>query len=370
MKTVCELNQCAGCMACIDTCPKSAITIEDEILHYNAVINPDKCINCNSCQRVCQELHTAKKRVPVFWKQGWTNETDRARSSSGGLAYALAKSFIESGGMVAACVFNEGIFGFQLFDTTDDLDLIRGSKYVKSDPTGVFKRIKEALKDKKVLFIGLPCQVSSLLNFVGEFNDDYLYTVDLVCHGTPSPQIIADFFEESHLDIKETRSISFRKNNIFRLTHNGLPFSQPFNMDAYSIAFLNSICYTDNCYSCKYASWERVSDITLGDSWGSELDEVEREKGISIVLCQTSKGKELIEASDLTLMDVDKDMIIRCNHQLSHPSIKTSKHDIFMKSYLKDRKVSKAVRRCFPKHYIKQFIKTCLHLVFAKDWMP
>ena len=40
------------------------------------------------------------------------------------------------------------------------------------------------------------------------------------------------------------------------------------------------IDYTENCYSCRYASQSRVSDISLGDSWGSELSEEEKKKGI------------------------------------------------------------------------------------------
>ena len=38
VKTVCAKNQCVGCMACFDMCPKSAITIVDTRQAYNAVI--------------------------------------------------------------------------------------------------------------------------------------------------------------------------------------------------------------------------------------------------------------------------------------------------------------------------------------------
>lgn len=39
MKTVCTTNQCAGCMACVDICPKSAITVQDNLDSYNALID-------------------------------------------------------------------------------------------------------------------------------------------------------------------------------------------------------------------------------------------------------------------------------------------------------------------------------------------
>ena len=54
MVTVCEKDMCAGCMACIDICPKDAITIRDSLHAYNAVIDTDKCVECTACHKVCQ----------------------------------------------------------------------------------------------------------------------------------------------------------------------------------------------------------------------------------------------------------------------------------------------------------------------------
>lgn len=53
MKTVCEIDKCAGCMACIESCPQNAIKIEDTLSAYNAVISEEKCIDCGICFRVC-----------------------------------------------------------------------------------------------------------------------------------------------------------------------------------------------------------------------------------------------------------------------------------------------------------------------------
>ena len=39
MKTVCKLDQCTGCMACIDICPKDAVRIKDSLISYNAIID-------------------------------------------------------------------------------------------------------------------------------------------------------------------------------------------------------------------------------------------------------------------------------------------------------------------------------------------
>ena len=45
MVTVCEKDMCAGCMACIDICPKDAITIRDSLHAYNAVIDTDNVLS-------------------------------------------------------------------------------------------------------------------------------------------------------------------------------------------------------------------------------------------------------------------------------------------------------------------------------------
>lgn len=37
MRTVCKQNSCTGCMACVGKCKKEAISIQDNLLAYNAV---------------------------------------------------------------------------------------------------------------------------------------------------------------------------------------------------------------------------------------------------------------------------------------------------------------------------------------------
>ena len=89
LKTVCNIDQCAGCMACIDICPVAAITIQDSLKAYNAVIDNEKCIGCNACHRVCQSNNPATTIKPVLWKQGWAEESIRSMSSSGGFGTAM-----------------------------------------------------------------------------------------------------------------------------------------------------------------------------------------------------------------------------------------------------------------------------------------
>ena len=60
MNMVCEKNKCAGCMACVDICPKQAISVLDDMEHMNAVIDTNLCVNCNACHNVCQQNKPAE----------------------------------------------------------------------------------------------------------------------------------------------------------------------------------------------------------------------------------------------------------------------------------------------------------------------
>lgn len=253
-----------------------------------------------------------------------------------------------------------GKFEFDFAETEDEVCKFTGSKYVKSNPEGVYKKILEKLKlGRKVLFIGLPCQVSAVRHYTK--NHQNLYTADLICHGTPSPQILDSFLSDYGIRLTEVQSIRFREKNNFKLEQNGKRFAVPITTDNYLMTFLNSTTYTENCYQCQYAKIERPGDITLGDSWGSELEKSIQDKGISLVLCQNEKGKELIDQADLTLLDVDLKKAIESNHQLYQPSQKPKQREAFFKELKKGYGFKKAVKRCYPKKYLKNIVKTVLY---------
>lgn len=356
MTTVCELNKCNGCMVCVDKCPKNCISIVDNIYSYNAVKDMNLCINCAQCEKVCPNNSPTNLKGAIEWKQGWAETEIRQNSSSGGVASAIIKSFIQSGGYVASCIFKNGQF---LFDITNNLEFAKefaGSKYVKSNPTGIYKKIKERLKTDKVLFIGLPCQVAALNNYIN--NQDNLYTIDLICHGTPSPKILKQFLHEYGYELSELENIKFRNKSDFGVKSNSIIQLEK-GTDPYLIAYLNSIDYTENCYSCKFATKERVSDITLGDSWGTE-HKYEEKNGISLILIQTDKGKALLGQASLNLKNVDYEKAVKANHQLNHPSILKPERNNFIKMITEDKTVKQATYKTLPMEILKQKVKYIL----------
>lgn len=358
MKLVCETNKCLGCKACLNVCPKRAIEIRECVEAYNAEIDKEKCIDCNMCYEVCPNNALNNLLPPIFWKQGWSNDyPTRIGASSGGAASSLIKSFIEDGGYVASCVSENGVFGFKMTNDHEVARQFAGSKYVKSDPGQIYSAIKDKLKeDQAVLFIGLPCQVAALKNICG--NDDRLYTVDLICHGTPSPKLLIKYVSELGYEWQEIKDIKFRNNNRYGITIDGNKLTPQRVPDSYTRAFLSSVDYTENCYSCRYATLSRVSDITLGDAWG-QLSRSERD-GASLILCQTQKGISLVNKANMHLEEVDLDKAVAANHQLKHPPEKHPRREKFLYAINKGRSFRLATAMALPKASVKQCLKVGL----------
>ena len=359
-KTVCENKKCTGCMVCIEKCPKSCIIMKDELSHLNAIIDQEKCIGCNLCHMVCPVNHPNELKKPIEWKQGWSEDKNiRSRASSGGIASAVVISFLRNGGIVYACIFKNGEFYFDQIKSEIDIVYMRGSKYVKSNPQGIYQRMKIDLQNKNnVLFIGLPCQVKAARNFVGSDFEKSLFTIDLICHGAPSSKILMDYLKNKGVKIDSIKTINFRKKTDFGLR---LPyFDRNFTTgtDVYMLAFLLGLSYTEGCFNCQFAQINRAGDITIGDSWGSTLSDEEQKKGISLILCQTLKGRSLIYNSHLHLESVDLKQAISANRQLEHPTKKPKKYDIFWKGIKKGRSLAFMVFRCCPKASINNTINT------------
>lgn len=357
MRTVCEKDLCTGCMACAGVCKEHAIAITDGLRAYNAVIDESLCTDCGACKRICPNVTPVQKRRPIEWRQGWAECEIRGRSSSGGAASAMIRAFIEHGGYVAACLFEQGEFVFRLTNSAEETKRFAGSKYVKSNPKKIYGEIDEKLKaGERVLFIGLPCQVAALKNRIRR--EEKLYTIDLICHGTPSPRLLSMFLREKGVDIETLEEVKFREKTSFGLWIGAKKLMPAGLRDMYTHAFLAGLDYTEGCYACRYAELNRVSDVTLGDSWGSELEKDEQAKGISLILCQTEKGKELVSQSGILTKAVDIEKAVRANGQLNHPTARHEKRDTFFKHI--NRGFHAAMRKCNPKFYYKKKLKAIL----------
>lgn len=360
MKTVCKINQCTGCAACVSKCFKHAIHIADDLKAFNAIIDESLCVNCRQCERVCPTNNPVVHLQPASWQQGWAlDKKMRLNASSGGVASAVAIGFIKTGGVVCSCVFESGKFVFDFADNENSVKHFVGSKYVKSNPDGIYEKINGYLAhDRKVLFIGLPCQTAGVRSYVKDHV--LLYTIDLICHGTPSQGILQMFLNEKGYSAEQMQSIDFRRKTEFFLSVNQESVEPDSVRDRYTYAFLKALCYTENCYSCSYASVQRVSDLTLGDSWGSMLSVAEQKRGISLVLCQSHKGNELLADAELHLESVNIDNAVKNNRQLNEPSKKPKQYGLFYETLKKKGSFCCAVKKCYPGDCFRQDLKKFL----------
>ena len=319
-----DKSRCCGCTACVSVCPKRCIrmTEDDEGFLYPKV-DAVACTNCGMCEQVCPELCSDDERTPVqVYAAKNRNEEIRMARSSGGIFTLLAEKIIDCGGVVFGARFDANWDVVHDYaETREGLSAFRGSKYVQSRVEGCYQKAKSFLQQgRKVMFTGTPCQIAGLKNFLRKDYDNLL-TVDVVCHGVPSPKVWQIYLTEiaredgknsvlSHHIAKKTEieSIDFRskstgwKKYSFALTlseetadgeKNTVLLSTNFYKNPYMNAFLLDLNLRLSCYNCPAKGGKSGSDLTIADFWGINevLPDFDDDKGISLVLVYSEKGQ-------------------------------------------------------------------------------
>ncbi len=299
-----ESDVCCGCSACASACPTGAITMEVKNGFYTAVVNEALCIHCGKCTRVCPFYGAApdNRRVREASLLSY-KDNDTAllqHSSSGGIGYRLAQLCLQQGYTVTGCVFNAAEHKAEHIvvrpDAPEQLERLRGSKYMQSDFSSAMKEIAEG--DGPLAVFGTPCQIAAARRMAPKGRQ--LLYIDLICHGVPTGAAYAkylQFLEEKHglaPDGLET---------VFRLKQRGWHQRYIFNTDGkktycehqdhdpYFLLFESSSAYTDACYTCRWRA-SSEADIRIGDYWGTPF--AEDETGVSMVGAFTDAGAQLI----------------------------------------------------------------------------
>lgn len=301
-----EKQECCGCHACVTACPAHCITMRaDEQGFLYPVVDKDACTDCGLCEKVCPIINQNTSRKPIkVYAAKCGDERVRMQSSSGGIFTLLAEAVIKEGGVVFGAKFTEHWdVAHAWTDSLDGIAAFRGAKYVQSTIGNTYKEAKDfLLLGRKVLFSGTPCQIAGLKRFLRK---DYegLITVDVVCHGVPSPLVWQTYLadESSRNPCRPPiESISFRdktygwKKYCFHIRYVGSN-NMPSSGNVYMKGFLNDLYLRPSCHACPARSGKSGSDIGLGDFWGIEkhYPQIDDDKGISLVLINSNKGQEL-----------------------------------------------------------------------------
>ncbi len=325
-------KKCVGCFLCLDKCPTRAIskTVSKDGFEY-PTINNDKCISCGICLKNCPVNLQDEKKYPMESFLTISKHKEEKNSSSGGLFYSIAKSFLEEmDGYVVGCVFDNN-YEVKHILTNDIKDIykMQGSKYVESSISYLYTPIKDILSQKKrVLFSGTPCQCSAMKKCFG--NNPYFYCIDIVCHGVPSRLLWEKEIHNLQRKYKFSR-ISFRYKNKYEKTGYSLSLFDkdklikriPYKKNGYYSLFINSKNFRKSCYSCEFAYEKRISDMTIGDcnTW-LDYNDFYPEKSLSIALINTLKGKEIwdLVIPNIEFVHLNYEKEKKMNAQLSRPS--------------------------------------------------
>lgn len=364
-----EIDNCTGCTACKSICPSKCIEMKVDINGFlQPIINNDMCKKCGRCESVCPLLNNIflgdSNNLPEAYAAICNEDEIRENSSSGGIFTLFGRSVLENGGVVfgAAYDVNFEVHHVKITELTD-LHMLRGSKYCQSKLGDCFSEIKKYLLENiSVLFSGTPCQVEGLLHFLGKKYDN-LFTIDIVCHGVPSPlawKRYVSFMEDMYKS--KIQRVNFRDKtlgwNDFAMSinfSNGQKYCVSHRDDVFMNAFLSNLCLRDSCYNCSFKSIQRNSDITLADFWGIDkvVPDMNDDKGTSLVFIQSQKGNLLFNmlSDQIVKVRVDTKIVAELNGAMTHSAWKDSFTEYFF-YYVKKVRFDKLVRQCISPSYL------------------
>lgn len=335
-------GECCACTACEHACPTKSIIlkIDDEGFKYPE-IDRNTCIDCGLCEKVCPIEHpnyTNSERPPIYAAK-LKNIQQVKKSTSGGIFYLLAKHIIEKGGIVYGAAFDKNLRLHHIgVECMQDLESLRGSKYLQSNLEHIFIEIKKQLKNGRwVYFVGTGCQVAGLKSFLRK-KYDTLLTSDLVCHGVPSQKMFdthLQYIKKKHHASKVLK-YQFRDNErgigceIVDLENSkGKQFricNPSYEISPYLYSFMYAMTLRPSCYECPFAHIPRQGDITLADYWGAKkyFPQLNIENGVSLVLINNNHGENIWGKinHDTICLEGNIEEAALFNGNLIHPTIK------------------------------------------------
>lgn len=347
-----DKKHCCGCAACSNACPKQAIRmIPDAEGFLYPVIDGQKCVSCGLCQKVCPYKRNADLRQVQSEAYAYKHKDANLveNSSSGGAFSGLCDTFCSGEYFVAGAAFNKTQrVVHKMVDSLDACSIFQKSKYVQSDMDGIHVQVQKALSEgKRVLFSGTPCQCESILSYLGGSHENLL-TVDLICHGVPSPLFFQKYIRylegryQGQLvkyDFRNKRA-GWESSELLAEFNNGKKYrnSTYANDDPYMIAFIKRMANRPSCSVCPFACLNRKTDFTLGDLWGADeiLPEWNDNKGLSVMLVHTEKARSLLQTmyQNAKIREIPIESIANHNKNLVCASENSPVRDAFMKDLI------------------------------------
>ena len=343
MITISDKSLCCGCTACMNACPAQCIVMRRDREGFDyPVANPDRCIGCGKCEKVCPVLNPGEPAQPLealaARNKGYVSE-----SASGGVFPALAEEVIDAGGVVYGAVLNEDMtVGHADAEDMEAVNRMRGSKYVQSDLYGTFEEVRYYLGEgRKVMFTGTPCQIAGLNSFLGK-EDENLLTVDCACHGVPSPGLWEKYVKA--LEVRhggKLTSLRFRDKSRSWMHYDFVyaagadEVRMPYVKNPYMALFLQDMSLRPSCYNCPARGGRSGSDLTLADLWSvaDTAPDMNDDKGVSLVLVNSEKGRRAVAEADIQAETVDMDEARKKNGGFAESILMPERREEFFKGH-------------------------------------
>lgn len=368
---------CCGCTCCEHVCPTGAINMKTDGEGFLfPIIDKSICIDCGLCRTKCP-LASVKENIPhvippVTYALKNRDINILKDSSSGGAFSVLADYTLDQGGTVIGCAMDdEQNPVHRIVQSAEALGSLRGSKYVQSDLRDVFPKCKALLLEGKiVLFTGTPCQIAGLNAFLGDEYEN-LITVDLVCHGVPSSFLFHEYLK--YLEKKNGgKIVSYRfrdKSKIgwggdgsYVINKNGREITKYImsETDYYISLFETAKTLRECCYECRYASYKRPGDFTIGDYWkiGVAHPGIYSKDGVSVFIVNSKKANKIFEnigqKVDSVLSSSEKASL--GNRHLSRPPIRPVSRDSIYADVL-EKGFEKAAKENYRPQYLLAVIR-------------
>ncbi|MBQ3806273.1 MAG: Coenzyme F420 hydrogenase/dehydrogenase, beta subunit C-terminal domain [Prevotella sp.] len=349
MINITDKSKCCGCTACANVCAHDAITmLPDAFGFFYPKVAETKCVDCGLCDKVCAFNGDYDKSLnlpmPDVYGARHKDMYEVMKSRSGAVFAAISDYVMEQGGVVYGAGYKDHFrVAHKRATTKIERDEFRGSKYVQSDLTGVFKQVKEDLRNGLlVLFSGTPCQTAGLNSYIGKKLRNNLILVDIVCHGVPSPFIWHDYLE--YIEKKYSSkivSVDFRNKLKYgwkaHIETFGLANGKVIDSTLFTKIFYAHIMFRHSCGNCYFCNTIRPSDLTLADMWDKEnyFPKINNDnKGESLLLINTEKGREIFEAIKDGLQNFKTTVAKLMQPNLKSPSKINPKRIHFEKDYI------------------------------------
>lgn len=340
INSVLEITEksCCGCGSCFQSCPKHCITMqENERGFLLPEVDESLCVNCGLCVRSCPEIEQPK---PYSVKKAYAavarNMPMLKKSTSGGIFGVMSLAVLNQGGVVYGCAWGDNFKAEHIRITAvDDLYLIQQSKYLQSDTANTFVQVKnDLLNNIMVLYSGTACQIAGLRKFLKQEYDNLL-TVEVACHGVPSPGLFRKYIDWIEKNTgKKVSDYQFRnkekhkKGEHYKYCVTFADESKKYGFskeDAYYGSFLEGRTLRCTCYNCKYKNNERIADIMLSDYWGIEREHKDfpAQNGASAVVLCSDAAIDLFSSikDSLIFKDSSFEQITKHNHSLVQSSL-------------------------------------------------